>query len=1047
MSYTEKHDSQNPALLLLHKLGWTPLSQDEALAYRSGFKSQVILETILLEQLKKINSFTYKSNTYPFSEGNIHAAIHALKNVADEGLVRTSERVYDLLTLGKSFEETIQGDRKSFSIRYINWEKPERNVFHVAEEFVVEGIRETRRPDLVLFINGIPMVVIENKRRDKEESIEEAISQFLRNQGKETGIPRLFYYAQLLMAVHPNAVKYATIDTKPKQWAVWEEPYDIEPEVSAILASTLPGTKRGAEKRLPTVQDKMLYSLCRIERLMELVYKFTLYDGPVKKIARYQQYFTVKNTIERVKDRNEEGQRKGGVIWHTQGSGKSLTMVMLAKSLALDKDIRNPRVIIVTDRKDLDRQITGTFEACQKHPVQARNGAHLAELIEDNGVEVITALLNKFDTALNKQGCRNESSEIFVLVDESHRSQYKKLHTKMKRVLPNACYIGFTGTPLTYEEKNTASKFGGFIYPTYTIDRAVRDGAVVPLLYEGRNAKLSVNKPVLDKEFNRLTESLPEYQTKDLERKYASISQVYRSEQVVQEIAYDVSKHFCTHLKNTGFKAMLAVPFQATALKYLKYFEEQLDEKLKINARVIISAPDARDGYDEVDEDPSEEVNKWWSKTEKLYAGGMEEYERISIEKFKNEDDEVEMLIVVGKLLTGFDAPNCTTLYLAKFLVQHNLLQAIARVNRVYEGKDFGHIIDYVGVLGELDLALTKYAALSDYAQEDIEGAVQSPIDEIKKLPQRHGELLDVFKEVKNKKDKEELERFLQPQDRRDLFAEKLTAFAKNLDLALSSIETEHLITTEKMNYFIREFKFYDELRRSLCLRYADKIDYKEYEKKIRKLLDVYVGAEGMDQIAGPINIFNKETFKEEVERITGSKAAKADAIAHSMKKTISENMEKDPVYYKKFSDKIDEVIKDFINKRITEAQYLASQMEIRDQFIKGNMEGTPSSLHSKPEARAFFGILQQELGDKLNITAENTIDEQLAVCGLDLENLISSFLIRDWQRNDDVQKQIQNALEDYLLDKYREWGVTVNYDELDELMGRMIKVAKNVYS
>jgi len=1046
MSYTEINDSQHPALLLLQKMGWQHIHKEGTLHQRGGIRSNVLLEGILEDQLKALNSFTWKNNTYKFSEGNIHAAIHALKNIPDEGLVRTSEKVYDLLTLGKSFEETIQGDRKSFTIKYIDWENPKNNVYHVADEFIVEGINDTRRPDLVLFINGIPFAVIENKRRDKNQSIDEAISQHQRNQGKEKGIPKLFHYAQLLLAVHPNEVKYATINTPPKFWSVWEEQYEVENKVQSIIKKPISGTKEGAEDRLPTIQDKLLYCLCRKERLIELVYKFIIYDANVKKICRYQQYFAVMNALQRVKEFTSEGQRKGGVIWHTQGSGKSLTMVMLAKCLSLEKDFKHPRVIIVTDRIDLDEQITKTFEACQKHPVQAKSGAHLAELVSDNGIEVITTVIDKFDAALSRRDFQNDSANIFVLVDESHRSQYGSMHAKMKKVLPKACYIGFTGTPLTHNEKSTAKKFGGFILPNYPIEQAVCDKAVVPLLYEGRSARLSVNRDVLDKEFNRMSEPLPTYQTKNLKKKFASITQIYKGQQVVEEIAYDIAKHYCENWKGKGFKAMLAVPLRETAIKYLRYFENQINPKLQLNARVIISSPDTREDNEEVDEEPTTEVQKWWNKTSKEYRSGMEEYERITIEKFKTESEDVELLIVVGKLLTGFDAPNCTIMYLAKPLKEHNLLQAIARVNRLYEGKDFGYIIDYVGILGELDEALTHYAELSEFDLEDIEGSLISVAEEIKKLPQRHADLLDVFKTVKKKDDKEALERYLASEDIRDTFREKLTAFARNLQTALSAADQLYRIfSEERVKFFIGEFKFYNSLKKSLEQRYAEKIDYKEYERRIQKLLDTYIGAEGMDQITEPINIFNEEVFKKEVERITGSVASKADAIAYAMKKVTTEKMEEDPVYYRRFSDMIDEAISDFMQKRITEAQYLTKQLHIREEMLKGGAEGIPDEVQGKPEARAFYGILQSELRES-KVEINSKLNKLLALAGVKIAGIISLLVIRDWKRNEDVKKKMMNDIEDYLLNESRAWDIALPYDVLDNILEKCIGVAKNVY-
>ncbi|GIK70131.1 MAG: DEAD/DEAH box helicase [Bacteroidota bacterium] len=1003
--------------------------------------SNVILEGVLEKQLKEINEFEYKGNKYKFSDGNIHSAIHALKNVPDEGLLRTSERAYDLFTLGKSFEETIQGDKKSFTIRYIDWENLQNNVYHVTDEFVVDGIKETRRPDLVLFVNGIPFGVIENKRRDKNLSLEESISQHIRNQGKEFGIPRLYQYSQLLLAVQPNEVKYGVIDANPKFWSYWKEEGDVEQPVSKILQSTANGTT--PEKRLPTEQDRILYCLCRPERLMEITYKFSLYDATIKKAARYQQYFTVKNTLTRIKELNPQGQRKGGVIWHTQGSGKSLTMVMLAKCISLEKDIANPRVVIVTDRIDLDKQIYNTFHHCGKTPKRAKSGNHLIDLINDNGVEIITTVIDKFESAISRRDFANDSQNIFVLVDESHRSQYGTTHAQMKRVLPKACYIGFTGTPLLHKDKSTANKFGGFILPTYSIKKAVDDKAVVPLLYEGRSAKLTVNQSQIDKGFDRLAEPLTEYQTKDLKRKFSSITEIYKSQQVIEEIVYDISKHYCENWKESGFKAMLAVPLRETALQYQKLFEGQTNPKLKINTAVIISAPDSREDHEEVDEEPSDEVQKFMLRITKNST--VEQYEETTIEKFKSDSEDVELLIVVSKLLTGFDAPRCSILYIAKHLQDHGLLQAIARVNRLFEGKDFGHIIDYVGILGKLDKALTDYQELEGFDTEDLEGTITNITDEIKKLPQRYSELWDVFKEVPNKKDIEALERHLAPKDIRDLFREKLIAYARNLQLALSSDEFYIIFREDRIKHFVSELKFFKSLRDSVSIRYADKISYKEYEKRVRKLLNTHINADGVEIITEPINIFDEELFKKEVERITGSVASKADAIAYKMKSVISMRMDEDPVFFKKFSQLIDETIKGFLEKRLTEAQYLASMMNIRNNFVHGTMEGTPTVLSGKQEARAFYGIIKSALF-KNGSDNNSPVNEKLAHAGIEIDSILQKLLIRDWKKNEDVQKQMKNEVEDYLLAKRGDFGVEISFEQIDGILEDVLRVAKTVY-
>jgi len=1037
--YSEWKDSQEPALKFLQKLGYDKLNEEENVNYREGILSNVILEDILFKQLKEINSFEFKDEKFKFSNSNIRSAVNAMKNVPDEGLVKTNENIYDLLTLGKSFTENVYGDQKSFTIKYIDWENLDNNVFHVTEEYTVEGSKDKRRPDIVLFVNGIPFGVIENKRRDKNHSVDEGISQHIRNQTKSEGIPRLFHYAQLLLSVQPNEVKYAVTGTGAKFWSLWKEM--VEDEVKDIISNEINGIEK--ENRLPMVQDCSLYSLCKRERLMELVYKYIVFDGPIKKISRYQQYFAVLDTIKKVRQFDRDGKRRGGVIWHTQGSGKSLTMVMLSKALTLDKAIQNPRVIIVTDRINLDKQIYKTFNNCGKNVRKARTGNHLINLIEDKGNEIITTVIDKFETALNRKDFRDDSSNIFVLVDESHRGQFGASHAKMKKMLPNACYIGFTGTPLMKKEKSTARKFGGFIH-TYTIDQAVADQAVVPLLYEGRSAKLNIDQYQVDKGFDRLAEPLSEYATKDLKNKFSTISQIYESQQVVEEIAFDISKHFTENWQGTGFKAQLAVPKIETAIKYQKYFEDQTTPDLKINTAVVFTPPDSRQDHEDVWDDPKGEGLKYWKKILEKYHS-QSEYEDYMITKFKEADDEVELIIVVNKLLVGFDAPRNTVLYLAKPLKEHGLLQAIARVNRVFEGKEFGYIIDYVGILGKLDEALNDYSALEGYNEDDLTMTVIDVRDEIKKVPVRHSEVWAVFDDV-NHNDNEALERYLAEKDVRDKFYERLSAYARTLQTALATDEFYEMFDDNKIGFYKKELKFFQSLRRSVQQRYAEVISYKEYESRVRKLLDTHIKADGVEKVTKTVNVFDKQLRHEELLSSGKTPASVADQIAHAMKKSISENMEKDEAFFKKFSDMIKETIRLFNEGRMDEKEYLEHIMNIQKDFSSGHQEGIPESVKEDPKARAFYGAVKSSIEE--NLVKEETVqyNDRMGKAGKEISSIIEKLIIRDWKKNLDVQKQMENAIEDYLYEHRHEFGDEINFKDIDTILLKCMKVAINNY-
>ena len=535
ISFKENDISQKPALELLQKLGYQYLSPEEALELRGGKTSNVLLEDILRQQLRNLNSIRIGSHSEArFSEQNIENGVAAMRNVPMEGgYLNGNEAVYNMLTLGKAFEQSIDGDKKSYTMRYIDWQQPENNVFHVTEEFAVTraGSNDTYRPDIVLFVNGIPLVVIECKRPDVKGAEEQAISQHLRNQ-KEDGIRSLYVYSALLLAIGNSFGSYATTGSAAQFWCKWHERF---PDKTAEQ-DYLQRLNEMVGDREVTLQDEYLYNLCRPERLLELMYHFTIYDAGIKKLARYQQYFTVNETVNRVKT-IEAGHRNGGVVWHTQGSGKSLTMVMLAQKIAQEPSISNPRIVLVTDRTDLDSQITKTFRKCGKEVENATTGSRLVELLESDTDAVITTVINKFATAIKKIKRPLDNPNIFILIDEAHRSQYKELAIQMNRVLPNACKIAFTGTPLMKKDKNTARTFGGIIKPVYTVKQAVEDKAVVPLLYEGRLSPQRVNEEPIDNFFNLVREDLTPYQETDLKKKFSRTDSLNQTEQRIFSIA------------------------------------------------------------------------------------------------------------------------------------------------------------------------------------------------------------------------------------------------------------------------------------------------------------------------------------------------------------------------------------------------------------------------------------------------------------------------------------------------------------------------------
>ncbi|VGO12706.1 Type-1 restriction enzyme R protein [Pontiella desulfatans] len=1054
----EKRLSQIPALQVLLKLGYEYLSPEEALKERLSKRSNVLLENTLRNQLKRINQINYKGSEYLFSEENIQSAIQKLKNIKFDGLQKTNEAVYDLITLGTAMEQSIEGDSKSFNLHYIDWKNPANNVFHVVPEFSVERTRstETARPDLVLFVNGIPLAVIECKAPDIE--IDQAISQSIRNQSDDF-IPKLFVYAQLVMGVSKNEAQYATVGTGKKFWGIWKEEPAVDGcqlEVDGITNKTLTAENKDRlfsgefavartffqrledeGDRLVTEQDKALHALCRPERLLELVFKFIVVDGGIKKIARYQQFFVIKSTLERIKQQDSEGQRKGGIIWHTQGSGKSLTMVMLARNLALDPDISNPRIVLVTDREDLDRQLGNTFAACGLNPERATSGRHLLELVATHKAGIVTTLIHKFDKAMKVRSFKDDSSDIFVLVDESHRTQFGSFSARMRQMFPKACYIGFTGTPLMKEEKNNFIKFGGLIEPHYSIGQAVEDGAVVPLLYEGRLVEMEQNKAAIDLWFERHTKGLTKEQQADLKKKYARAEMLNKTEQVVYMRAYDISEHYRKAWQGTGFKAQLVAPSKAAALMYRDFLNE-LDT---VSCEVIISGPDTRDGYEETDEEPSDEVLRFWNKMMARY-GSEEDYNKQVINQFKFGEDP-EILIVVSKLLTGFDAPCNTVIYLCKELREHTLLQAIARVNRVHENKDYGYVVDYVGLLGELDKALSMYDAFEGFDENDLAGSLTSIQSQIDQLPQRYSDLWDLFKAVKNSYDEDAYEQLLADEDLRDEFYSRLTEYSKTLAVALSSERFVTEITDLKLEQYKADLKRFHKLKVSVKMRYAESIDYRDYEPKIKKLLDTHIQANEAIQLNEPVNIFDDTLFgavKEEMGVYTVKKTdgAKADAIAHATKKVITESMEEDPAFYSKFSKLIQDAIDDFRAKVISAQEYLEQVTDIRHRVVTKQHDDIPTSISSNEEAMAYFGVIKPLFGEENEMLSA---DAALAIARI-LESHIS--LVHFWD-DSDAQNLAINEIEDYLFDEVRDkTDIDLTLDQMDELIESTMRIARN---
>ncbi|QDZ89038.1 type I restriction endonuclease subunit R [Shewanella decolorationis] len=1050
--FQEEYSAKLPALTLLTNLGWSFLSPELALVARGGKADEVVLHQVLRGELKK-RTFTFASKNYPLSEKAIDNLIAEVCSPAlNEGLLTANERLYNHLLYGISVTEFVDGKKASPTVALIDWQNPANNSFVFTEEFTVtrSGGVESRRPDIVCFVNGIPLVVIEAKRPDgnakKGPTIDEGISQSLRNQ-RHDEIPLLFAYSQLLLSINGNEGRYGTCGTPAKFWAVWREEDISDSEMYAIKNKTLKDEKMAdlfghrpakdldwyqsltaAGELAVTGQDQLLISLLKPTRLLEMTRYFTLFDKKAGKIvARYQQVFGIKRLIERINTRSGTGGREGGVIWHTTGSGKSFTMVFLSKALILHESLKQCRIVVVTDRVDLETQLSKTFASGgelagkkDKEAAMATSGKRLAEQIGKGTERIIFSLIQKFNTATKMPECVNNSSDIIVLIDEGHRSQGGENHIRMKQALPNAAFVAFTGTPLLKDDKTT-NKFGPIVH-AYTMQRAVEDQTVTPLLYEERIPDLDVNERAIDSWFERITEGLSDEQKTDLKRKFAKKGQVYGANDRIRLIALDIANHFVKNI-DEGLKGQLACDSKASAIKYKKY----LDEAGLFESAVVMSPPDSREGNTAVDEATTPEVTQWWKDN----VGSQDEqaYTKHLIERF-DKDDSLKILIVVDKLLTGFDEPKNAVLYIDKPLKEHNLIQAIARVNRLHPKKKFGLLIDYRGILAELDTTIQKYQDLASRTQggydiNDIAGLYNQMSTEYKRLPQLYKQLWAIFDGVKNKNDIEQLRQVLVPkiEERggelvdvhlkvREDFYEALTAFASCLKVALQSATffEDKSFSDQDRRHYKETVKQFSSLRQLVQQDAGERIDYDEYAEQVKKLLDKHVVGVEVKEPGGVYEV-GKMGQKQQPEDWSENKTRnETDIIKTRVTRMIEQELRDDPYAQEAFSKLLRQAIEE-AEKLFDHPlkQYMLFR-EFEEQVQDRRLNDIPDAFASNRHAQAYFGVFKKVLPEALAVLDQQVQDKWVKVAfeiDLAVETSVAENSINPQNIEADIRKKL----------------------------------------
>ncbi|QPB78199.1 type I restriction endonuclease subunit R [Proteus sp. GOKU] len=1050
--FQEEYSAKLPALMLLTNLGWSFLSPELALAARGGKVDEVVLRQVLSRELQK-RTFTFAGKNYPLSEKSIDNLIAEVCSPAlNEGLLTANERLYNHLLYGISVTEFVDGKKASPTIALIDWQNPVNNSFAFTEEFTVtrsSGV-ESRRPDIVCFVNGIPLVVIEAKRPDgnskKGPTIDEGISQSLRNQ-RHDEIPSLFAYSQILLSINGNEGRYGTCGTPAKFWAAWREEDISDAEMYAIKNKTLKDEQlaslfshrpakdldwyqslTAAGEIAVTGQDQLLISLLSPSRLLEMTRYFTLFDKKAGKIiARYQQVFGIKRLIERINTRSSTGGREGGVIWHTTGSGKSFTMVFLSKALILHESLKQCRIVVVTDRVDLETQLSKTFASGgelagkkDKEAAMATSGKRLAEQIGKGTERIIFSLIQKFNTATKMPECVNNSSDIIVLIDEGHRSQGGENHIRMKQALPNAAFVAFTGTPLLKDDKTT-NKFGPIVH-AYTMQRAVEDQTVTPLLYEERIPDLDVNERAIDSWFERITEGLSEEQKADLKHKFAKKGQIYGADDRIRLIALDIANHFVKNI-DEGLKGQLACDSKASAIKYKKY----LDEAGLFESAVVMSPPDSREGNTAVDEATTPEVTQWWKDN----VGSQDEqvYTKHLIERF-DKDDSLKILIVVDKLLTGFDEPKNAVLYIDKPLKEHNLIQAIARVNRLHPKKKFGILIDYRGILAELDTTIQKYQDLASRTQggydiNDITGLYNQMSTEYKRMPQLYKQLWAIFDGVKNKNDIEQLRQVLVPKIEefggelvdvhlkvREDFYEALTAFTSCLKVALQSatfFEDKSFSDQDRLHYkeMVKQFS---SLRQMVQQDAGERIDYDEYAEQVKKLLDKHVVGVEVKEPGGVYEV-GKMGQKQQPEDWSEDKTRnETDIIKTHVTRMIEQELRDDPYAQEAFSKLLRQAIEE-AEKLFDHPlkQYMLFR-EFEEQVQDRRLNDIPDAFTGNRHAQAYFGVFKKVLPEALAVLDSQVQDKWIKVA-FEIDQAVETSVAENSINPQNIEADIRKKL------------------------------------
>jgi len=1000
---------EQPAIDQLKQLGWNYIHGLELTpeAGARAYLRDVILTKQLDAAIKRINPW--------ISDENLRKVSRELTHPNFAALMEYNHAIYETLINYQSVEQDLGKGRKGQTVKIIDFENPENNEFICTSQFKVEGANQKIIPDIVCFVNGLPLAVIECKSPYITNPMAEGINQLrryanLRHPHDDEGADKLFWYNALMVSTCRDQAKVGTISSSSQHYGDWKDAYPftddylIREKINGRLVEDIPSpaylanAKAIVGKNEVTAQQRLLAGMFNKENFLDILQNFVIFEPVegrlIKKVARYQQFRAVNKVIERIKT-GQTRKDKSGVIWHTQGSGKSLTMVMLAVKMRRDPELKQYKLVFVTDRTQLDGQLSDTFRGAQGETVyNATSVAKLRELLKKDSSDLVTAMVQKFQEAEKESAGGdpnkaftdlNPSDKIIVLADEAHRTQFGGLAMTINAALPNAPKIGFTGTPLLKTQK-MGNAFGGYI-DEYKINEAVEDGATVRILYEGREVKTEVSGESLDKLFDEYFKDYTKEQQQEIKKKYGVEKAVREAPARIRWVCIDILKHYREHIQPDGFKAMIVTGSRHAAAIYKK----TLDELGAPPSEVIISGDHNDEAY-------------LAQHTDKVK-------QKKAIEDFTKplNENPTAFLIVKDMLLTGFDAPIAQVMYIDRKLQDHTLMQAIARVNRTYSSpngkgaKSCGFVVDYYGLSEHLTEALDLFTS------EDVEGTYQSLKDEIPKLKATHTVAMSYFKNVlvngKPSTDVDDYVLVLKDEEIRAQFEMAFKRFAKQMNIILPD---------KAAMPFVRDLTFLGKIQNAAKVRYRDPgMELSGIGEKVRALVDEHIISTGVDPKIPPVDLLDAK-FKEKLNEVKSTES-KASEVESAIKHHITVNLEEDPEYYKSLSLKLRDIILKNAGKWEHQLELLLGMVDT----IEVNHKKAADDVGLSETEYAFYNILMAEVtaskGD--DVVDDETFDEIKQTT----QDLVNAFdeatqIVDFFNKLDEVKrmkKQIKRAILD----------------------------------